>query len=87
VQPGLPPHACEGVEVAQDRDWVIGRTPAHHDLAQLGGRPLRSHGGRYEEMVPLLLSEPLSDAYLARAAGDPRNFDVFDFACNGVRAR
>jgi phosphonoacetate hydrolase len=35
-------------------------------------------------MVPLIVSEPLNEAYRARAAGDPRNFDVFDFTCNGV---
>src|SRR5262249_20815186 len=30
--------------VLSGRDWVIGRTPAYHDLAALRGRPLRSHG-------------------------------------------
>ena len=47
-------------------------------------RPLRSHGSRYEEMVPLLVSAPLSEEYRMRALGDPRNFDVFDFVCNGA---
>ena len=45
---------------------------------------LRSHGGRYEEMVPLVISEPLKPQYASRAAADPRNFDVFDFVLNGV---
>jgi phosphonoacetate hydrolase len=81
----LPADRIGDLFVLSGRDWVIGRTPTHHDLSQLGGRPLRSHGGRYEEMVPLLLSEPLRGEYLARAAGDPRNFDVFDFTCNGAR--
>ncbi len=45
---------------------------------------LRSHGGRYEEMVPFLISEPLRSGYAARARADVRNFDIFDFACNGV---
>ena len=35
----------------------------------------------------MLLSEPLSDEYALKAAGDPRNFDVFDFTCNGARVR
>ena len=48
----------------------------------LRGR-LRSHGGRYEEMVPLLFSEPLHGPYADLAARDPRNFDVFEFTCNG----
>ena len=65
------------------RNWVVGRTPADHDLSVLKGG-LRSHGGRYEEMVPMLLSQPLSKAYTSKAAGDPRNFDIFDFTCNGA---
>jgi hypothetical protein len=32
----------------------------------------------------LLISEPLTEEYYRRAQGDPRNFDIFDFACNGV---
>ncbi|XAL98331.1 phosphonoacetate hydrolase [Phycisphaeraceae bacterium D3-23] len=63
------------------RDVVIGRRPEYHDISALK-KTLRSHGGRYEEMVPLLVSRPLSPAYLRKAQGDPRNFDVFDFACN-----
>lgn len=65
------------------RNWVVGRTPADHDLSVLKGG-LRSHGGRYEEMVPMLLSRPLNEAYIAKAVSDPRNFDIFDFTCNGA---
>jgi phosphonoacetate hydrolase len=82
----LPPDRIGDLFVLAGRDWVIGRTPAGHDLSQLAGR-LRSHGGRYEEMVPMLLSEPLTDAYAAKAAGDSRNFDIFDFVCNGSETR
>ncbi len=64
------------------RNYVVGRTPADHDLSVLKGG-LRSHGGRYEEMVPMLLSRPLNAAYQGKAEGDPRNFDIFDFTCNG----
>jgi phosphonoacetate hydrolase len=35
-------------------------------------------------MVPLIFSEPLNANYVARAAGDVRNFDVFEFTCNGT---
>ncbi len=69
--------------VLSGRDWVVGKTAADHDLSVLKGG-LRSHGGRYEEMVPLLISEPLNDEYARIAAADPRNFDVFAFACNGT---
>jgi phosphonoacetate hydrolase len=37
-------------------------------------------------MVPFVLSEPLNPDYASRAHGDPRNFDIFDFACNGTVA-
>ncbi len=68
--------------VLSARDVVLGRTPVHHDLSSLDSG-LRSHGGRYEEMVPLVISHPLNKEYKAKASGDPRNFDVFDFTVNG----
>ncbi|MCC6232671.1 MAG: phosphonoacetate hydrolase [Verrucomicrobiales bacterium] len=79
----LPPDRMGDLVVCSGRDVVVGRTPAYHDLKAIEGG-LRSHGGRYEEMVPFLVSEPLSRAYRARALGDPRNFDIFDFTCNGT---
>ncbi len=79
----LPADRIGDLFVLSARNYVIGRTSAHHDLSQLEGR-LRSHGGRYEEMVPMVLSHPLNEAYYKKSQGDPRNFDIFDFACNGV---
>jgi len=70
--------------VLSARDVVVGRRPQYHDLSALDGT-LRSHGGRYEEMVPMIISHPLNDAYKMKAAGDPRNFDIFDFTVNGTR--
>ncbi len=81
----LIPDMIGDLYVLSGRDVALGKTPGDHDLSQLEGG-LRSHGGRYEEMVPMVLSEPLTDAYAAKAAGDPRNFHIFDFTCNGVRA-
>lgn len=69
--------ACAG------RDLTLGRTPAHHDLSVLHGR-LRSHGGRYEELVPFIFSHPLNPEYRERILCDPRNFDIFDFLLNGL---
>ena len=79
----LPADRIGDLFVLSTRNSVIGRTPEYHDLGQLGGQ-LRSHGGRYEEMVPLVLSHPLNDDYYRKSQGDPRNFDIFDFVCNGV---
>jgi phosphonoacetate hydrolase len=81
----LPADRLGDLVVLSGRDVVLGRTPAHHDLGQLHGA-LRSHGGRYEEMVPFIFSHALRPEYAARASGDPRNFDLFDFACNGTNA-
>jgi phosphonoacetate hydrolase len=79
----LPADRIGDFVVLSGRNHVIGRTEADHDLSQLRG-PLRSHGGRYEEMVPLILSHPLTDQYRKLAGQDPRNFDIFDFVCNGT---
>ncbi len=81
----LPADRIGDLFVLSARNVVLGRTPAHHDLGKLEGT-LRSHGGRYEEMVPILISEPLNDTYMMRASGDPRNFDIFEFTCNGIQS-
>lgn len=79
----LPEDRIGDLFVLSNRDYVIGRTPGHHDLSQLENQ-LRSHGGRYEEMVPLVVSSRLNETYYAKSQGDPRNFDIFDFVCNGT---
>jgi phosphonoacetate hydrolase len=65
------------------RDFVLGRRPSYHDLSALDGT-LRSHGGRYEEMVSMIISRPLNKSYKMKASGDPRNFNIFDFTINGT---
>jgi len=82
----LPANRLLELVVLAARDVVLGRTPEYHDLKALHGG-LRSHGGRYEEMVPFILSEPLKQEFATRASGDPRNFDIFDFTVNGTRAK
>jgi phosphonoacetate hydrolase len=69
--------------VLSARDVVLGRRPQYHDLSALDGT-LRSHGGRYEEMVSMIISHPLNDKYKMKASGDPRNFQIFDFTINGT---
>jgi phosphonoacetate hydrolase len=71
--------------VTGDRNTVIGASAAEHDLSALAGHRLRSHGGAFEQVVPFLLSHPVSDEYRAISESRPlRNFDIFDFALNGV---
>ena len=81
----LPEDRLGDIVVMAGRDVVLGRTPEYHDLKAIESG-LRSHGGRYEEMVPFVLSEPLKAKYAAKAQCDPRNFDIFEFACNGTLA-
>jgi phosphonoacetate hydrolase len=80
----LPADRLGDIVVVAGRDVVLGRTPEYHDLKAVAGG-LRSHGGRYEEMVPFIFSHPLKSDYAARAMADPRNFDVFDFTVNGLQ--
>lgn len=79
----LPEDRMGDLVVASGKDVVLGRSTEYHDLKSIAG-PLRSHGGRYEEMVPLLFSEPLNAAYAARGRADVRNFDIFEITCNGT---
>ncbi len=71
--------------VFSDRNTVVGARRQDHDLSQLAGHRLRSHGGLHEQKVPFLLSRPLNAEYRLRAqAGPLHNYDIFDFALNGV---
>lgn len=86
--------ACARFDLPQDREAdivvigapgvAIGARSADHDLSQLAGTRLRSHGGLSEQQVPFILSRPLNAAYRARAGETLRNFDIFDFALNGT---
>jgi phosphonoacetate hydrolase len=51
----LPPDRIGDLVVLGDEITVFGKRRADHDLSALRG-PLRSHGGRHEQAVPVLLS-------------------------------
>ena len=71
--------------VFSDRNTVVGARREDHDLSQLAGHRLRSHGGLGEQKVPFLLSRPVNAEYRRRAKEGPlHNYDIFDFALNGV---
>jgi phosphonoacetate hydrolase len=73
------------VVVLGDVGTCIGSSAAGHDLTQLQGHRLRSHGSLSELRVPFILSEPLSSDYAARAAaGGLRSFQIFDYAIDGT---
>jgi phosphonoacetate hydrolase len=71
--------------VLGDADTAIGASKVEHDLSGLAGHRLRSHGGLGEQIVPFILSKPLTPEYRRIAETRRlRNYDVFDFALNGV---
>ena len=71
--------------VFSGRDTVVGGRREDHDLSQLAGHRLRSHGGLGEQKVPFLLSRPRNAEYRERAkAKRIHNYDIFDFALNGA---
>ena len=71
--------------VLGDEHTAVGASRAEHDLSGLAGHRLRSHGGLGEQRVPFILSRPLTPEYQRLADTRPlRNFDIFDFALNGV---
>ncbi|WMS41825.1 phosphonoacetate hydrolase [Acuticoccus sp. MNP-M23] len=79
----MPPER-EGAAVAiAAPGYALGAHAADHDLSALAGTRLRSHGGLAERRVPFILSRPLNAAYQQKTA-NLRNYDIFDFALNGV---
>jgi phosphonoacetate hydrolase len=89
--------ACERFELPEDREgdlvivaekgFAIGARAQDHDLTQLAGERLRSHGGIAEQQVPFVLSHPITSQHRATLEGQSlRNFDIFSVALNGVEA-
>lgn len=81
----LPPDREGDVVVVSNANTAIGGSEAEHDLSELQGYRLRSHGGLAERYVPIILSEPLTDEYAERAGrGTINSYEIFDYAINGV---
>ena len=79
----LPADRIGDIVVTGDRHTVLGKAPQDHDLSLLEGG-LRSHGGLGEQEVPFVLNRPLCAAYAQRLDPGLRNFDLFEFALNGI---
>ncbi|MDP8921937.1 MAG: alkaline phosphatase family protein [Chloroflexota bacterium] len=71
------------LSVASDARTALGKSRAKHDLS-LVESGLRSHGGRHEQIVPIVVSHPLSERYAARHAAGVGNRDLHDLLLNGV---
>jgi phosphonoacetate hydrolase len=71
------------LSVTADAQTALGKSAAKHDLSGLGGG-LRSHGGRHEQRVPIIVSQPLRPAFAARHVAGVSNADIHDLLLNGI---
>lgn len=78
-----PPDRIGDISVAADARTALGKSRAKHDLSVLTG-PLRSHGGRHEQIVPVIVSHPLAPRYADRHRAGVENRDLHDLLLNGV---
>jgi phosphonoacetate hydrolase len=73
------------ITVGSDARTALGKARARHDLSNVESG-LRSHGGRHEQIVPIVVSHRLSPRYAARHAAGAQSRDLFDFVLNGVES-
>jgi len=73
----LPADRTGDIVVFSNGETVVGTRPGDHDLSTLDA-PLRSHGGRSEQLVPMLANRVIDMPASRRL----RNFDAFDIALN-----
>ncbi len=78
-----PPDRIGDLSVASDARTALGKSAAKHDLSALSGG-LRSHGGRHEQIIPIIISHPLSPLYAERHRAGVSNMDLHDLLLNGV---
>jgi phosphonoacetate hydrolase len=71
------------LSVGSDARTALGKSRAAHDLS-LVETGLRSHGGRHEQVVPIVVSHKLSARYAAWHAAGAQSRDLFDFVLNGL---
>jgi phosphonoacetate hydrolase len=82
----LPSDRIGDFVVVGDKGTVLGTKKENHDLTKLGGMRLRSHGGLADANVSFILSRNLNNKYQDIAKSRQlRNYDIFDFALNGVK--
>jgi phosphonoacetate hydrolase len=71
------------ISVASDARTALGKSRAKHDLSVVASG-LRSHGGRHEQIIPVIVSHPLAPRYAAWHASGVCNSDLHDLLLNGV---
>ncbi|ARP99652.1 phosphonoacetate hydrolase [Pseudorhodoplanes sinuspersici] len=78
----LPADREGDIAVVARKGVALGAHARDHDLSQLSGERLRSHGGLEEQVVPFILSHPLKDNVPVPL--QLRNYDVFSVLLNDV---
>jgi phosphonoacetate hydrolase len=78
-----PPDRIGDLSVASDARTALGKSRAAHDLSHVANG-LRSHGGRHEQIVPVIVSHPLTAAAKQRHQSGVRNSDLHDLLLNGL---
>ena len=71
------------LSVTADAQTALGKSPAKHDLSGIQSG-LRSHGGRHEQLVPIIISRPLREPYATHHTAGLRNADIHDLLLNGT---
>jgi phosphonoacetate hydrolase len=72
------------LSVTADAQTALGKSRGKHDLSGITEEGLRSHGGRHEQSVPIIVSQSLSQPYAARVAAGVSNADIHDMLLNGI---
>jgi phosphonoacetate hydrolase len=78
-----PAERIGDLAITADAQTALGKSLAKHDLSGLGAG-LRSHGGRHEQLVPIIVSAPLDQEYRVRHAAGVSNADLHDLVLNGT---
>jgi len=71
------------LSITADAQTALGKSAAKHDLSGIKSG-LRSHGGRHEQLVPIIISRPLREPYATYHAAGVRNADIHDLLLNGT---
>lgn len=80
----LPEDREGDIAVVARKGVAMGGHARDHDLSQLAGTRLRSHGGLEEQVVPFIVSHPVRRAGVD--ATPLRNYDIFSVLLNDVVA-
>jgi phosphonoacetate hydrolase len=80
---GHPVDRIGDLSVSADASTALGHARARHDLTHVAGG-LRSHGGRHEQIVPIVVSHQLTQPYADTHRRGVRNSDLFELLLNGV---